>query len=119
VKILLAVDLSEPRSLTQYVLGLTERLEAELLVIHVEVPVRSMTATPIDPLSGIGAFSPYALYDPSVIDEIEEARQHSFDLFLQEHFSIPVRAALREGEPGGTRRRSRRRCRLRSSARRR
>ena len=99
MKLLFATDLGEPHEVVAYVEMLAEKLEAELLVLHVEIPVEQVTAIPVDPLSGVGAFAPYALYDPTLIQEIEEARQHAFEEFLRKHFTRPIRPALKEGDP--------------------
>ncbi len=99
MKLLFATDLGEPREVVAYIENLAEKLQAELLVLHVEVPVEQVTAIPVDPLSGVGAFAPYALYDPTLLREIEEARQHAFEEFIRTHFTRPIRPALKEGDP--------------------
>ena len=100
--ILFAVDLTEPASIIRRVEELAESLDAELLVLHVDVPVEDMASTPVEPFSGIGIFDPYALYDPSTREEIEQSREHAFEEFVDERFSLPVRPALREGDPART-----------------
>jgi len=99
MKLLFAVDLGEPPEVIQFVEQLAEKLNAELLVLHVEVPIERVAAIPVDPLSGVGALAPYALFDPAVLREIEEARQHAFEEFIRKHFTRPIRPALKEGDP--------------------
>lgn len=100
--ILFAVDLTEPFSAVQWVERLTQKLQADLLVLHVDTPVEEMAQTPAEPFSGIGIYDPYSLYDPASRKEIKRSRQHAFEEFVQTNFSIPVRLALREGHPTQT-----------------
>lgn len=97
--ILFAVDLSEPKSVVAWVEEFAESLDAELLVLHVDVPVDELSNAPVEPFSGIGIFDPYSVYDPSTREEIENSREHAFYDFVHEHFSIPVHPALRQGDP--------------------
>ena len=78
---------------------MAERLNADLLVLHVENAPLNTPAIPIDPLSGVGAFAPYAVYDPAVQEEIVEARTRTFEGFIRDRFTRPVRAAFRIGDP--------------------
>lgn len=100
--ILFAVDLSEPKSVVQWVEQFAERLDAELLVLHVDVPVDELTNAPVEPFSGIGIFDPYQMYDPSTREEIESSREHAFQDFVHQQFSGTVRPALRQGDPADT-----------------
>lgn len=100
--ILFAVDLTEPPSIVRRVEELAEQLDAQLLVLHVDVPVEEMASTPVEPFSGIGIFDPYALYDPSTREEIEQSREHAFEEFVDTQFTLTVRPALREGDPART-----------------
>ena len=97
MKLLFATDLHEPRTVTDRVQSLAQKLEAELFVIHVHVPTPT-TPLGVDPLSGFGEIA-YALYDPSVEDSIVQAERHDFDAFIKERFSLPVRPALHQGDP--------------------
>lgn len=108
MKLLFATDLSEPASVTQTVEQMADRLEAELLVLHVMVP-RSEAADPTehmpaatDPVTSAGNFTPYAPYEPSLSESLEEAEEHAFRQFLAERFSRPVRPAVRRGDPTQT-----------------
>ena len=97
MKLLFATDLHEPRTVTDRVQSLAQKLKAELFVIHVHVPTPT-TPLGVDPLSGFGEIA-YALYDPSVEDSIVQAERHDFDAFIKERFSLPVRPALHQGDP--------------------
>jgi len=102
MKILLALDLTEPASLTQAVEEMATRLDAELLVLHVMDTAPATSVAPVDPLTGLSGFAPYALYDPQVEENIARAEEHAMQAFLVERFQKPVRAALRFGDPART-----------------
>jgi nucleotide-binding universal stress UspA family protein len=102
VTVLFAVDLSEPQSIVRWTEQFAEQLNAELLVLHVDVPVDELTNPPVEPFSGIGIFDPYQMYDPSTRKEIESSREHAFQDFVHQQFSGPVRPALRQGDPADT-----------------
>lgn len=97
--ILFAIDLTEPEDIIRTVEEMAERLDAQLLVLHVDRPVEEMPGTYIEPMSGAGAMDPYAVYDPSMQEEISAAREHAFYSFIYSHFNVSIRPALREGRP--------------------
>lgn len=102
MKILFAIDLSEPPAVTKAVEALAARLGAELFVLHVMDPAPAAAMAPVDPLTGLSGYAPYALYDPQLEDNIARAEEHAMQTFLTERFEQPVRAALRLGEPAPT-----------------
>ena len=99
MKVLLAVDLSEPVSMTRQAVQFAERLDADLLVLHVEERMPTTAASSPEPVPGLGGVDPYAPYDPALEENIEQAREHAFHAFLTEHFDQPVRAAFHHGKP--------------------
>ena len=102
MRILFAIDLSEPRAVTQVVEALAARLEADLFVLHVMDPTPAAAVSPVDPLTGLSGYAPYALYDPQLEENIARAEEHAMQAFLVERFEQPVRAALRLGDPART-----------------
>ena len=106
MRILFATDLSEPAGVTEAVERLAERLDAELLVLHVVAPAPSASADPAAlsaaPMAGFGSFAPYTSYDPALEENLERAEAHAFHRFLTERFHRSVRPALRKGEPATT-----------------
>lgn len=99
MRILFATNLTEPPAVTAEVAKLARRLSADLFVLHVMPLSHTAAMTSIDPMSGLGGFVPYTLYDPQIEANMEEAEEHAFQAFLQDRFSIPVHAGLRKGEP--------------------
>jgi universal stress protein F len=99
MKILFAVDLAEPEEVTDAVNALAQRLEAELYVLHVSPPQAAPPFAAVDPLTGLGGFDPYALYDPALEETLEQAEASAFQQYLAERFPLPVRPALRKGIP--------------------
>lgn len=97
MRILFAVDLTEPRTITDAVIDLADRLSAELLVLHVFPIAGPPLTSPIDPMTGIGDFAPYALYDPELQHDIEAAEEAEFRAFLAERFKKPIRPCIRRG----------------------
>ncbi len=100
MKLLFAVDLTEPKSVTEAVEALAQKLGAELLVLHVYAPAPS-SPVPLDPMSGFGDFS-YVVFDPQVQENIEKAEEHGFHDFLVKRFTRPVRPELLKGDPAET-----------------
>jgi len=99
VNILFAADLSEPPSLIQEVEQFARRLNAELLVLHVTSPYPATPVVPVDPLTGLTGYAPYTVYDPNLQQELDQAAARAYHTFLTSHFTLPIRAALREGNP--------------------
>ncbi len=97
MKILYAVDLSESRTTTLAVESFAEKMDADLLILHVYAPTPA-AALPIDPMSGFGDFA-YVTYDPVVQENVERAEEHEFHAFLIEHFSRPVQPEIVRGDP--------------------
>ena len=102
MKILLAVDLSEPLSMTRQALQWANRLDTDLMVLHVEEPVLSEERPFTEPAFELGGAAPYDLYDPALAENVERAQEHAFHAFLTEHFDQPVHAELRRGKPAPT-----------------
>lgn len=98
MRILFATNLSEPPSVTGEIQHLAGLLKADVFVLHVITPAPSAVA-PIDPMTGLGGFAPYSLYDPELEVSLEKAERNAFTAFLDERFSIPVHAAIRKGNP--------------------
>lgn len=99
MKILFAVDLSEPEQTVQAAVRFASGLGADLLVLHVIPPYPAAPIMPLDPLTGLTGYAPYSAYDATLERDIEHAMTRAFNAFLAEHFSEPVRAALRTGDP--------------------
>ncbi len=97
--VLFAAKLTEPEEVTKAVAHLVERLDAELLVLHVAPPAPSSAFTSVDPMTGLGDLASYALYDPDLQKELERAEATAFDQFLADRFQEPVRASLKTGHP--------------------
>ncbi len=98
--ILFATDLSEPPSVTRTIEQWTDRMDAELLVLHVVVPRRAGEwASAADPMTGLSGLSPYDPYDPTLEENLERAEEDAFHRFLTARFRRSVRAALRRGDP--------------------
>lgn len=97
MKVLLAVDLSEPPATIQKALRMIAPYDAELMVLHVIPPAPAASATSLDSVTG--GFTAYDIYDPALEKHIEKAEEHAFHEFLTERFDEPVRAALRHGHP--------------------
>ena len=102
MKILLAVDLSEPLSMTRQALQWADRLEADLMVLHVEDPMPAADMTPAEPAFELGGVASYDMYDPALEENVEKAQEHAFHAFLTEHFERPVYAEFRRGKPART-----------------
>ena len=102
MKILLAVDLSEPLSMTHQALQWANRLDADLMVLHVEEPVPTAERPLTEPVFELGGPAPYDMYDPALEENIERAQEHAFHAFLTEHFKKPIHAELRRGKPAPT-----------------
>lgn len=99
MKLLFAVDLTESEAVCRAVEQLAERMDAELLVLHVYRQAPHPPSVPVDPLTGVGDYASYSLYDPSLERNIEAAEESAYRRFLTERFQRPVQAALRAGEP--------------------
>lgn len=100
MRVLLAVDCTEPEAVTRQVAALARRLEADLYVLHVHVPSPA-GPIPIDPMTGFGDMA-YAVYDPTIDASVEAGERHDFERFVRERFDMPVRPALLVGDPART-----------------
>src|SRR5690606_36309804 len=101
MRLLFAADLTEPDAAIRQVEMLTERLQAELLVLHVMTPAPSPPVSPVDPMSGMLGFAPYAVYDPNLEENLERLEEDAFRRFISQ-FRVPLRPATRTGEPVDT-----------------
>lgn len=99
MRILLALDLREPRAMTQRAEQIAGMLDAELMAVHVMPYASGTVVSPIDPMTGLGGFAPYGVYDPRLEENIARAEEHAFQAFLVERFHCPLRTALRRGDP--------------------
>jgi len=95
--VLFATKLNEPRSVTDAVAGMVERLDAELWVLHVCPPPPSSTFASVDPMTGLGDLATYALYDPQIQQDLEVAEASAFDRFIADRFTKPVKVSLKTG----------------------
>lgn len=100
MRVLLAVDCTEPEAVTRKAAALAGRLDAELYVLHVHAPSPA-GPIPIDPMTGFGDMA-YAAYDPSIEASVEAGERHEFDRFIRDRFDSPVRSALLVGDPART-----------------
>ncbi|HYE58627.1 MAG TPA: universal stress protein, partial [Rhodothermales bacterium] len=95
--LLLPVSLEEPRALTDAAARFAERLDAELLVLHVIPP---LVGTPLLPETGLGLDpASYVPFDAETRREIVQADTAALDRFVAERFTRPVQTVLREGDP--------------------
>ena len=101
MRILFAVDLEEPTSVCEQVADFASRLDAELLILHVSSPGPTVF-TSADPVSGLGDLAAYALFDPELQKNMDEAEASAFESFLARSFSRPVKASMRKGLPATT-----------------
>lgn len=97
-RILLALDLDEPTSMTRAVEDMADRLGAALYVLHIMLPPDVMPFSGYEGIIGLEGL-PYALYDPGLSAEQEAAESNAFARFVHERFARPVHAALRKGDP--------------------
>lgn len=97
-RLLFAIDLNEPSSVTRAVEALAGQLGAELFTLHVMSPPEAVPFSGYEGLIGLEGL-PYSLYDPAIEREREEAETDAFNRFLKERFSGPVHAAVRQGDP--------------------
>lgn len=97
-RILLALDLDEPVEMTRAVEAMASQLGAQLFALHVMPPPDMVPFSGYEGMIGLEGL-PYALYDPSLSAEREEAESNAFNRFLAERFAAPVHAALRQGDP--------------------
>ncbi len=97
-RILFAIDLNEPASVTQAVERLASQLGAEMFALHVMSPPEAVPFSGYEGLIGLEGL-PYALYDTSLEREREEAETDAFNRFLKERFTGSVHAAVRQGDP--------------------
>ena len=101
MRILFAVNLEEPESVCSSVVDLANRLDAELYILHVCSPKPPAFAS-ADPVSGLGDLASYALFDPDLQRNLDEAESSAFDAFLARSFQTPVKASMRKGFPAST-----------------
>ncbi len=97
MKVLFAIDLTEPPFLTDAVQELARRMGAELLVLHVAEEQAAASHLPFDPFSGLAGYVPYAAFDPDVLHRMDRDEARAFEAFLTERFRMPVKPALRIG----------------------
>ncbi len=97
-KILLALDLHEPPSMTRAVETMAQSLGASLDAVHVIQPPDVVPFTGYEGLIGLEGL-PYTAYDPAVARERDEAETDAFERFLLSHFQHPIRHAIRRGDP--------------------
>lgn len=92
--VLFAVDLSEPRSLTDAVAAFAARLDENLVVLHVGTALTAAV-----PVTSLGGFDDAGLllFDPALRHELDEAEEHALSRFVRERFDRPVRALSRDG----------------------
>ena len=88
--------------MTRQALQWADRLEGDLMVLHVEEPVSSAERPLTEPAFELGGAAPYDIYDPALEENVERAQEHAFHAFLTEHFKQPVHAELRRGKPAPT-----------------
>lgn len=101
MRVLFAVNMEEPTSVCRSVEVLTQRLGADLYVLHV-CPPNPPAFAAADPVSGLGDFASYALFDPELQQNLDKAEARAFEAFLAMSFSIPVNASLKKGFPASS-----------------
>ncbi|NND72045.1 MAG: universal stress protein [Rhodothermales bacterium] len=101
MRVLFAVDLEEPAGVCTEVAELATRLGADLLILHVCSPGPTVF-TSADPVSGLGDLAAYALFDPELQKNLDEAEASAFENFLARSFTGPVKASMRKGLPATT-----------------
>jgi nucleotide-binding universal stress UspA family protein len=99
MRLLVALELTEPRAMTQWVQQLADRLDAELLVLHVRETMLAAPAAPVDPMTGLIGLAPYSELHPGYDERLRAADRSVFTQYLAEHFHRPILPALREGAP--------------------
>ena len=97
-RILFAIDLNEPPTVTRAVEVFARRLGAEMFALHVMTPPEAVPFSGYEGLIGLEGL-PYSLYDPTLEREREEAETDAFNRFLKERFEGAVHAAVRQGDP--------------------
>lgn len=102
MRILFATDLTESPDVAAFVEQTARQMGATLFVLHVFDPLPAEALLPLDPLTGMGDFGAYALYDPADPDRAQREEAHAFEAFLRSHFTRPVQASMREGSPAET-----------------
>ena len=102
MKVLFAVNLTEPIEAVRTVESLCDRLDAELYVLHVDVPLQADLGS-LDASGFEGGHYSYAQFDPDLAEEIEQVLESAFKRFLQRSFVRPIRMMIREsGDPATT-----------------
>ena len=99
MKVLLAVNLSEPESFTRKAAEMAGRMDAQLHILHVINPPPPNASAGLEPMTLTGGAVPYAPYDPALNAHLEEAEEDAYHAFLTERFDSTVHAAVRHGDP--------------------
>jgi len=102
MKILFAVNLTEPVDAVHKVEHLCDRLDAELYVIHVDVPAEADLSLHDSEGYDASLFQ-YEADNTNAAEEFGLLRKVAFDHFIKTHFTRPVEAMLQEStDPAST-----------------
>lgn len=91
MKLLFGVDMTETRSVTQQVVELAERLQAELLVLHVMTAADIAERAALVPMIGFNM--------PKNPKDAERDELLAFERFVLERFPRRIKAGIRHGDP--------------------
>ena len=97
--VLFAVDLSEPRALTDAVAAFADRLGEPLTVLHVGTALVGTM-----PMASLGGFDDAGLllYDPALRHDLEAAEENALGAFVRSRFARPVKMLSRDGDASYT-----------------
>jgi len=100
MRILLPLDLTESPEFVSSAEAFAKSTGGEIFVLHVMPALSDQPGMGFyDGLLGTYGASAYALFDPAVRVEMEQAEQLALDEFVAKHFSMPVQRSMQQGDP--------------------